>query len=498
MVNSSSSKAKAYLSKSKFKDGLQCPKLLWYKYNRKEEIPPFDQKTQAIFDVGHSVEEYAYQFFPGGIKLERDPNPEKHHQKSADALTLRKPLFEAGFIAGRTYALADVLAPLSGGLWELYEIKSTSKVKEEHLHDLAFQKYTYRNAGINVLRSYLIHINMEYIRRGDINAREFLAVEEVTREIEPLVEGIEKRVAVLLDMIALPETPDIKIGAQCDAPVVCPLKPLCWKFLPPDNVTMIYYGPKLGFELLDRGILKIVDIPDDVKLNDKQLIQAKVLKSRIPHVDKGKIGKFLGKLKYPLYFLDFETINPAIPVFDNTRPFQQIPFQYSLHVVRKAGARPEHYSFLAQGDCDPRPELMQKLQGLLGDAGSIVAYNDQFERGVLRSAVEDYPEYANWFEAIDERFVDLLEPFKSFFYYHPKQGKSASLKSVLPAITDMSYEGLEIGEGGLASLEYSRVTFNREVSEAERQRVRLALEKYCALDTEAMIEILNALGRESK
>jgi len=498
MGNQSENKPKIYLSKSKFLHGLQCPKLLWYEINRKEEMPAVTPQTQALFDMGHKIGELAQQLFPGGIKIERELFPEKHHQKSLEALKLRKPLFEAGFVSERTYALADVLVLIVGKEYELYEVKATTSVKDEHLYDLAFQKYTYEKAGIKIHNCFLVHINNKYVRKGEIDPRELFLAEEITKAVEPVVSEIEDDVARLLKVIESPKPPNVKIGPQCDSPTTCPLKDICWEFLPPYNVTMLYYGGKLGFELIDQGILKIADIPESVNLNDKQRIQVKALRENKVHIDKTQIRKFIDRLIYPLYFLDFETINPGIPVYDYSRPFEDIPFQYSLHVIRKEGEKPEHHSFLAAGDCDPRPEIIKKLQVLLGKSGSIVAYNANFEKDALKSAVANFPEYQNWYEGIEPRFVDLLEPFRNFYYYHPEQKKGVSLKSVLPAITGISYDNLEIAEGTTASNEYFRITFDANVAEAERQRVRAALEKYCALDTEAMIEIIKVLQRDSK
>ncbi len=174
------------------------------------------------------------------------------------------------------------------------------------------------------------------------------------------------------------------------------------------------------------------------------------------------------------------------------RPYLQIPFQFSLHVVRASGAKPEHVMFLANGQHDPRPEFMLKLREAIGRAGSIVAYNAAFELGRLKECCEAMPNFAPWLESVAGRVVDLLDPFKSFHYYHPDQEGSASMKAVLPALTGRGYEGLAIQEGGAASLEFLRVTFG-EVSEAERRRVRRQLEEYCGQDTEGMIWIVDAL-----
>ncbi|MBA7683092.1 hypothetical protein ES703_91450 [subsurface metagenome] len=202
-------------------------------------------------------------------------------------------------------------------------------------------------------------------------------------------------------------------------------------------------------------------------------------------------------LEHPLYYMDFETINPAVPLFDGTRPYQHTPFQFSVHVVRDAHSNPEHYSFLAKDTQDPRPKLLKELHKILGDSGSIIAYNKGFEEGILKGLGKASPEYEDWVNQVLNRTVDLLAPFRNFDYYHPSQKGSASLKAVLPAVTGRGYEELDIADGKLASIQFEKVTYG-EVSDKERNKVRSDLEKYCRLDTEGMIWIVDRLEELSK
>jgi hypothetical protein len=204
------------------------------------------------------------------------------------------------------------------------------------------------------------------------------------------------------------------------------------------------------------------------------------------------LAAFLGQLEYPISFLDFETFAPAIPLFDDSRPFQQIPFQFSLHILRSESAPPEHRQFLAEGTADPRPEFMRQLRDALPETGSVVTYNASFETGRLKESCELLPEFKPWFRKVMPRIVDLLLPFRGFRYYHPKQHGSASMKAVLPALTGKGYENLTIQEGGMASREFLRVTYG-QVTDAERRSVRQHLEEYCGLDTMGMVEIVNSV-----
>ncbi|MFH0869116.1 MAG: DUF2779 domain-containing protein, partial [archaeon] len=236
------------------------------------------------------------------------------------------------------------------------------------------------------------------------------------------------------------------------------------------------------------------------KLNDKQMIQHGCIKTHKEHIHKEEIKRFLDTMKYPLYFLDFETFSASIPIHDGTRPYQQIPFQFSLHVITKKGAKPKQYSYLAETSADPRKEFAEKLIEVLGDKGSIIAYNSGFEERVLKELAEFLPKHHAKIMSYIERLVDLLQPFRDFYYYSPKQKGSASLKVVLPALTGKSYDDLEIGEGTSAALKFLHITQGspgETITQAEIKKVRADLLDYCALDTEGMIWIVEKLRKIS-
>jgi hypothetical protein len=487
-------RSKPVLSKSKYLEGLQCPKLLWYEYNRKKDLPKVDAATQAVFDEGHRVGACAQKLFPDGIKIERDFDPRRQSQKSLEALKLRKPLFEAGFVYDRAYALADILVPAEDDAWDLIEVKSSTQVKPEHYADAAFQKYTYEGAGLKIRKCFIMYIDNTYLKQGPIEPEKLFASTNITEEAAYRQNEVGKEIETMLRTIAEPDVPDIKVGPHCSNPRDCQLEDICWSFLPDkDNIFILYRAGKFRYELLERGILKLADVPAE-ELNDKQLLQVRSHGSGEAFIDQAAISEFISKISFPIYFLDFETIGPAIPVYDNSRPYQEVPFQYSLDVIKEKGAAPAHYDYLAPGDVDPRPEVLRLLKEQLGGSGSIIAYSANFEMKVIKNAAEIYRDYAAWADRVNERFVDLLEPFKNFAYYHPGQEGSASLKQVLPALTGSSYSGLEINNGQTAAAEYYRVTFNN-VEEKDRQAVRANLLLYCGLDTRGMIDVLKELDK---
>jgi hypothetical protein len=483
------------ISKSKYMAGLQCPKLLWTWYNDKALIPEVDAGTQVRFDQGKEVGKLAQTLFPGGIELPWSTIGESI-RATAPLLEGRNPIFEASFSAGGVYARADILDPAPRGAWDIVEVKSSTSVKEEYIPDLAVQRHCYEQAGLRVRKCRLIHINSEYVRRGAVSARGLFAEEDVTELVEANTAGIGKRIQGMHDVIRRKECPRVEIGPHCDAPYECPLRYICWRkvFAEENNIFTLYRlrGDR-KWDLYGRGILRNRDLPEDLALSPAQQIQVAAERTGRLHVDKVQVRTFLSKLEYPLHFLDFETFNAAIPLVDRTRPFQQVPFQYSLDVLRDKASVPRHHSWLWDGTGDPRELMLAKLVDLIEGRGSVVAYNAAFELSRLNEAVEAFPKRAKFARSVAARMVDLLEPFRSFLVYHPSQHGSASVKQVLPALTGKGYENLAISDGGQASQEFLRVTFG-EVSAKERKEVRRQLEEYCGLDTKGMVDILSALS----
>ncbi len=486
------------ISKSKFLQGLQCPKLIWSAYNAKHLFPEVDAGLQAVFDQGHEVGLLAKKMFPNGVAIDTDPTDfEGAIQLTQKYLLTRKPIFEATFSANGGFARADILNPVGKNEWDIIEVKSTTGLKDVHIPDLAFQAWVFKQAGVKIRRCVLCHINNEFVRHGKIDPKAFFTLQDVTAEVAEFSRDIDGQIADMGKIIQAAKCPEIQIGKQCDSPYTCALQDRCWSFLPSQNVLELRDDKKgRGWDLLKRGVLRIADIPDDYPLSAKQKIQRETAISGKPHVSQKAIQTFLKNLEYPLHFLDFETFSTAIPMFDGTRPYEQIPFQFSAHVAHKSEAKPEHRKFLAEGRNDPRAEFMRHLKSAIEPSGSIVVFNASFEKSRMNECAEVLPQYASWVEAVNQRVVDLLNPFKAFNFYHPNQCGSASMKLVLPALTGKDYKSLEIQEGGAASREYLRVTFG-DVSESERKKVLRALDLYCGQDTEGMIWILEALTEQS-
>jgi hypothetical protein len=485
-----------YISKTTFLMGLQCGKLIWFRYNAKDQIPAPDEATQAIFDQSTEVGELARQLFPGGMMVA--PGifaPDQVIAQTRRAIRERRPLYEAAFVFNGGFARTDILVPVSGDAWDLIEVKSSFSLKEEvHLPDIAFQAYVLSGAGIKLRKCFLAHINGEFVRHGAIDPQKFFTLEVVTKPVSVLSREVEEQLGAMQRVIGAKAHPEIQIGPHCDNPYTCPLHDHCWSFLPESSVFTLYRGGAKGFKLLKQGVQHLEKIPADFALTDNQAIQRVALLADKPHIDRPALAVFLNQIVYPASFLDFETIGTAIPLFDESSPYQQIPFQFSLHILRSSKASPDHRQFLAEGTADPRPEFMRQLRANLPETGSVVAYNASFEIGRLEECCDLLPEFKPWLRKVTPRIIDLLLPFRGFRYYHPQQHGSASIKAVLPAMTGQGYENMAIQEGAAASREFLRVTFGT-VDDAERQRVRQQLDEYCGLDTMGMIQIVRELAK---
>ena len=493
LIEKKSSKNPKILTKSKFLNGLQCPKLLWTCCNAPEQIPEPSESLQQIFDAGNRIGNLATKCFPGGVSVGQDDFT-KNLEETKNLLSSKnpKPVYEAGILSSRIYARADILRPSERipGAWDVIEVKCGTKCKEVYLQDIAFQKYCYEQSGLTIDRCFLMHINNEYVRQGDIDVEDLFTLLDVSVEILPFFTPLPKLITGLLEIIDLPSCPQISIREHCTNPYDCQMKSICWAFLPKANVLELSRGKPKGFDLIDQGIVLLKDIPDKFKLTDNQQIQRQCAISSREHVDREGISDFLKCLSYPLYFLDFETIFEVIPRFDGTRPYQQVPFQFSLHIQRAQGAPLEHFSFLYKNAGDPRSEFIKQLSRYIEGPGTVLVYNQSFEEGRLKELAEAYPEYKSWCEDVAGRMEDLYVPFRKFHYYNPQQGGSASIKKVLPALVGQGYEDLVVSGGQQASSEYVRVTYGEQINADEREQVYAHLEAYCALDTKAMMDIL--------
>jgi len=486
------------LTKSLYLAGVDCQAYLWLLANDPAKIPEPNSEAKHRMEQGTIVGELATKLYPVGLKM---PTSFKENlDKTKKSLEERKPLFEAGFKHktedGEIYARIDILLPAGEDEWDIVEVKSGTKVKEINVHDVSFQKYVCEKSGLKIRKCFLCHINNKFVKNGEIDVKGLFVIEDVCEDVDEKYVYVGNKIKELFDVIKLKECPKVMpdeiLTAEYDNIAIDDF----YDSLPEENVFQLYnIRKKKAMDLYQRGVIQIKDIPTNFKLTDKQKVQKSCAGCDDHYADKNEISSFLGSLEYPHYYLDFETFNTAIPLFDNSKPYQQIPFQYSLHVVREKGSEPIHISFLAEAGEDPRDKFMQSLKKNLGDKGSIIVYNERFEKGVIKDCSEALPDYEEWCKNILERIVDLLHPFKNFHFYHPKQKGSASIKKVLPIFSeDVNYGDLVIANGSDASVSYYKSHFE-DVPKEEKKKIREALEKYCELDTYAEIVLVEGLEK---
>ena len=484
------------LSKSQYIRGLQCFKSLWlYKKRPELRIKP-DTVQEALFQGGYEVGDMAKKLFPGGVEIAFDPNDFDGMIRKTRRLIDEgaEVVYEAAFKEKGIFAMADILVKEEDG-WAFYEVKSSTSVKAYHLDDAAVQWYALSHV-LPLKRACLVHIDNGYVRKGELEPKKLLKIVDITDEALSRQQAIPQRLLELETVLASDEEPAVDIGPHCFDPFGCDFQSHCWAHVPTPSVFDLYRLNAIRkFELYQKGILQYDEIPKDYPLSAVQRLQVQTALSGSIHIDPKKIEAFLKKLRYPINFFDFETFMEPIPRFDGERPYMQIPFQYSLHILHADG-RLEHREFLAREGSDPRPELAKRMLEDLTPDGSIVAFNQTFEISRIKELADAMPRYREALLALTERFVDLIEPFRNLGYYHPDFHGSFSIKSVLPALfpddDELNYAKLGSVQNGADAMSLY-ANLHRVVDFAKREEIRCDLLAYCRLDTLAMVRIYEKL-----
>lgn len=480
-----------FLSKSLFIKGVQCHKALYlqkYYPELKDPVPP---SREALFQTGSEVGVIAHGLFPGGIEIPFEAgNYDMQVRLTRDAIAQgAETLYEASFSYDGIFVKADILHNGKSG-WELYEVKSSTGFKDIYQPDISVQSYVVNGAGIPVTRAFLVHINNQYVRQGDIDPFELFTIVDMTHsavENQPTIrEEIQKQKEMLTG-----DVPPIDIGHWCSDPYDCDFTGHCWQHIPEMSVFSLRGNSVLTFDLYNRGIVSLDDVvPSELPAAQRQQVEA--IREKTIYHRKDEIRDFLDSLWYPLYFLDFETFADAMPRFDGIRPYQNVPYQYSLHYLEDASAPLQHHEYLAQPGIDQRKELTAKLVSQIPDNACVLAYVASFEKGILVDLALWSPEHTDKIERITSNLVDLAYPFQRRLLYHWQFNGSYSIKSVLPALVpELGYDNMEIRDGEMAGLAYAKMQKSGDPEEIEQ--IRKALLDYCRLDTFAMVKLLEAL-----
>ena len=488
--------SKNRLSKSTFIKGLQCEKALYlYKHHYKLK-DPISSSLQTTFDQGTNIGILSQKLFPNGI----DASPENHFKmvesvgKTLNYINNGESIiYEATFLYNDVISALDILVKDDEG-WKAYEVKSSTKVNDTYIKDATIQYYTIINSGIELKDISIVHINNQYTKNGELDIHQLFTIESVYDQVLEFLPQIPNEIKRLKDVVDGSEIPQKDIGPHCFDPYDCDFKGTCWKHIPEYSVFDISnLNKKKKFNLYNQGIITLDQIDlDNTTLNSNQKLQVQSEIEGSILIDKDQIRSFIGDINYPLYFLDFETIRSPIPLFENSKPYQQIVFQYSVHIKETPRSEIDHEEYLANPDGDPRIGFVKNIIQDCGNEGDILVYNIGFERSKLVDLIEVFPQYSEKLKNIINRLKDLMIPFQKKWYYTPEMRGSYSIKSVLPALTNnLSYDSLEVKEGGTASDTFLQM-INKSFK-GDENKVRNQLLKYCKMDTFAMVEILKKL-----
>lgn len=479
-----------FLSKSDYIMALDCVKALWLKKNRKDLVPEYDARTLQSFEDGNEIQDLARQCYSNGVLVDSESWDVIGGAVKTKALAeTNNILFEAtAKLDNGCFCRIDILER-NGDAWNLIEIKSATSVKDYYIDDLSFQKYVFENAGYPVKQCRVLYVNNDYVRHGELDISQMFREEDVSERVAEACKDVEMYVKGMLSAQQEKNEPETTLHANCQD---CPFWGYCGKNVPEYSVFDLLSAQAADLFYNQTHSTKVEDVPIDLCTTDKQLIDRDCYVNQAEHVEPEHIKEWLDTLEYPLYYLDYETVQCPIPMFDSSKPYSQIPFQFSLHVQEQRGGELKHYEFLHQERSDPRRALAESLVKYCGKQGSVVVYNQAFEMTRNKELAVLFPDLADDLLAINERVVDQLIPFRQRALYSYKQKSSASIKYVLPSFCDLSYKGMAIANGGEAMSQYKAFLEGKQ-TETESRQMFEALLKYCGQDTYAMVLLMDVL-----
>jgi hypothetical protein len=486
-----------HLTKSRYIAGLQCPRRLWLLVH--EPLPYKELAPGSLTDIGQEIGGKAHLLFPGGVRI--DEEPWQHAEAAARTARLMSDvcvpaIFEVAFEYENIRIRVDALERLAPDTWGLREVKSGSGLKNHYLDDIALQIYVLRGTGISVSSVDLVHINSKFVLgQTGFCWTDFFTRLDVGDAVAVRLVDLPARLPALRDCLGMIRLPDAEPGNHCGTPYACEFWDRCTANKPDD---WIGYFPRFSqaraSELKARGIESISAIPLDFPLTSKQMIIRDATASGKPYVATD-LGRLLDAFRSPARYLDFEAMMPPIPLYEGTRPYQTIPFQWSLHTVDADGVL-NHKEFLADGCGDPRQQFAETLVDALACSDDPIIVYSAYEQTRLKELAEDFLDLSDALNALITRLVDLLPIVRSAVYF-PEFDFSNSIKSVAPALCPgFSYDDLDgVADGGAASVAFWQLASGRITDPREAGRLRAELLAYCKRDTLAMVEVHRALVR---
>lgn len=466
------------LTKSLFIEYLDSPLHMWLKSRSQVTPKPISIYDQHIMKQGYEIEELAKVFLEKKVILD---------YPAGSTIS-----FEETLTDGNYQSRIDALVHnTTNNTYDLYEIKSSTTIHTEHKHDVVFQ-HLIGKATLPINKTYLVRVNGDYRREGEIDLQQLFLIEDMEHEIAKREDEVYKLRSDAWSTLRLENMPT---DEHCFKPETCPYPAICFPNLADYSIYDLSRASKNKYrQLIDMDISLVKDIPDTVKTTTKQKAQIQSARIGKPIIKHEAIKKQLDSLEFPLYFLDYETYAEALPMYDNYGPYQQITTQFSIHVAESPDSSEfKHHEFLAREKDDPAPELAKALYDVIGDTGTIIVWKKGFECGRNEELAVLVPQYAERLASINKRTFDLMEIFSKGLYIDYRFHGSASIKKVLPILVPkLSYKSLEIGEGATAMIKWHEMVYG-DIPEAERDTIAKNLLTYCKLDTWAMVEIWRRL-----
>lgn len=484
------------LSKTKYCRGVQCKKMLWLDTYKPEEA--MQTSDEAVLENGTEVGELAKGLFGPYQDVPFSEDLKQMVQKTKELLSHKNIIItEASFQFENLFCSVDILKKKEDKI-EIYEVKSSTEVKDIYVHDISYQYYLLKKLGYSITKASIVYINPFYERKGKLDLKKLFVIHDVTKVAEENRKQVEENISLMEECIKNQEIKD-NIDLHCFKPYPCPYFSYCTKHLGKNNIFELKRMPKKQMiELYKKGVttfeqLKTSDIKEVYK---RQILYA--LEDHSLHINVERIKQFLSTFHEPLYFLDFETFQESIPKYDYTRPYMQIPFQYSLHYIENGELK--HKEFLGNPTIDPRREIALKLVEDIPKDACVVAYNMMFEKMIIKHLSELYPDLKEHLLCIHANMKDLMVPFKEGYYYTKAMQGSYSIKYVLPALfpeeKDLDYHNLDTVHNGKEAMTLFKEIIDKD--EEETRHIRESLLAYCKLDTYAMVKIWNKLNEICK
>ena len=481
------------ITKSLYCSLLSCDKCAWLSRHKPEKY--VEKKQEDVLQNGKEVGELARNLFGDFDLIEFNKNINTMIDETQESVERGTHIIaEASFRFENAFCSVDILKNDIDGV-EVYEVKSSTEIQDIYLDDVAFQVYILRHLGYRVKKANIVYLNSEYVRHGDLELDKLFVIEDITELIKPREALVKDNITRILNNLNNKEEIENDIDSYCFKPYDCPFIEYCMKDLPKPNVfdirrmkitdkLKLYKAGKISFEdLVNENINEKYLQQIDYELNDKD-----------DYINKENIEDFLNKLSYPLYFLDFETYQQAIPLYDGVSPYMQIPFQYSLHYINDNTL--EHTEFLGEEGTDPRRKLALSLISDIKPDTCVLAYNMSFEKGVIKNLAKMYPDLSKALMNIHDNIVDLMVPFYNRDYYTKDMKGSYSIKYVLPALfpddPSLNYHNLKLIHNGSEAMNaFNTLT---DYDDEQRKIIRKNLLEYCKLDTFAMVKIWQKLN----